>query len=71
MKAAEKGEPQEFSPPEEGIVSCYIDPATGLLSRDEAAGIKEYFKKGTEPKQFAPATSIWKIREDQINPNFD
>ncbi len=71
MKAAEKGEPQEFSTPEEGIVSCYIDPTTGLLSRDEATGIKEYFKKGTEPKQFAPSTSIWKIREDQINPNFD
>lgn len=71
MKAAEKGEPQEFSPPDEGIVSCLIDPATGFLSWDEAAGIKEYFKEGTEPKQFAPSTSIWKIREDQINPNFD
>jgi penicillin-binding protein 1A len=69
MKSAVKGEPQEFSPPDEGIVSCSIDPATGLLSRDD--GIKEYFKKGTEPRQFAPATSIWKIREDQINPNFD
>jgi len=69
MKSAVKGEPQEFSLPDEGIVSYSIDPATGLLSRDD--GIKEYFKKGTEPKQFAPATSIWKIREDQINPNFD
>jgi penicillin-binding protein 1A len=71
MKNAVKGEPQEFLPPEEGIVSCSIDPATGLLSRDEEAGIKEYFQQGTEPKQFAPSTVPWKIREDQINPNFD
>ena len=71
MKNAVKGDPQEFSPPEEGIVSCSIDPATGLLSRDEGAGLKEYFQKGTEPKQFAPSTVPWKIREDQINPNFD
>lgn len=69
MKSVFKGGPQEFSLPDEGIVSYSIDPATGLLSRDD--GIKEYFKKGTEPKQFAPATSVWKIREDQINPNFD
>lgn len=70
MKNVVTGEPQEFSPPAEGIVSYSIDPATGLLSRDDA-GLKEYFKKGTEPKQFAPSTSIWKIREDQMNPNFD
>jgi penicillin-binding protein 1A len=71
MRSVGKGGPQEFSPPDEGIVSYSIDPATGLLSRDNGAGIKEYFKKGTEPKQFAPSTSIWKTREDQINPNFD
>jgi penicillin-binding protein 1A len=71
MKNAATGEPQEFSPPDEGIVSYSIDPATGLLSRDDGAGLKEYFKKGTEPKQFAPSTSIWKTREDQMNPNFD
>ncbi len=70
MKNVVTGEPQEFSPPAEGIVSYSIDPATGLLSRDDA-GLKEYFKEGTEPKQFAPSTSIWKIREDQMNPNFD
>ncbi len=71
MKSAVKDEPQEFFPPEEGIVTCTIDPATGLLARDEEGGIKEYFQKGTEPKQFAPSTVPWKIREDQINPNFD
>ncbi len=71
MKDAIKGEPQEFSPPEEGIVTCSIDPATGLLSRDEGSGIMEYFKKGSEPKQFASHTVPWKIREDQMNPDFD
>jgi penicillin-binding protein 1A len=71
MKNAAKGDPQEFHPPEEGIVSCSIDPATGLLSRDDGAGLQEYFQKGTEPKQFAPSTIPWKIREDQVNPNFD
>jgi penicillin-binding protein 1A len=70
MKAVLNSEPEEFSMPE-GIVSYSIDPATGLLSRDESEGIKEYFKEGTEPKQFAPYTSIWEIREDQLNLNFD
>jgi penicillin-binding protein 1A len=71
MKNVLKGEPQEFSPPDNGIVSCIIDPATGLLSRDEKEGIKEYFKEGTEPEKFAPSTSVWKIREDYKNLNFD
>ncbi|MFH1702442.1 MAG: PBP1A family penicillin-binding protein [Nitrospirota bacterium] len=65
------GEPREFSLPDDGIVSKSIDPATGLLSKDETRAIKEYFKEGTEPKQFAPSTSIWKIREDYKNLNFD
>jgi len=71
MKSVVNGEPQEFFPPEEGIVSCSIDPATGLLSGTEGAGIKEYFLKGTEPKQLAPFTAPWKVREEQLNPIFD
>lgn len=71
MKNILGGEPREFSPPDNGIVSSFIDPATGLLSRDETRAIKEYFKEGTEPKQFAPSTSIWKIREDYKDLNFD
>lgn len=71
MKDVAKGDSEEFSQPEDGIVSFTIDPATGLLSKVEGAGIKEYFKKGTEPKQFAPSTSQWKIREEQTNLNFD
>jgi penicillin-binding protein 1A len=71
MKNVSDSEPREFTPPDNGIVSCLIDPATGLLSRDEAGAIKEYFKEGTEPKQFAPSTSIWKIIEDYKKLNFD
>jgi penicillin-binding protein 1A len=57
-----------FSQPE-GIVSSMIDPKTGLLSRDDA-GIKEYFKEGTQPRQYAPLGSIWEIR-DPSQFNFD
>ena len=71
MKNVLGGEPREFSLPDDGIVSNFIDPATGLLSKDETRAIREYFKEGTEPKQFAPSTSIWKIREDYKNLNFD
>jgi penicillin-binding protein 1A len=70
MKDVLQGEPEEFSQPD-GIVSCIIDPATGLLARDESGGIKEYFKKGTEPKQITPSTSVREIKESPLNLNFD
>ncbi len=41
----------------EGIVSYMIDPATGLLAREETPGaFKEYFKEGTQPTEFTTAT---------------
>jgi penicillin-binding protein 1A len=70
MKDFLNGEIEEFPVPE-GIVSYTIDPATGLLSRDESAGITEYFKEGTEPKKIAPSTSVREIKESPPNPNFD
>ena len=70
MKGILNDEPEEFSPPD-GIVSCVVDPATGLLSRDESTGINEYFKEGTEPKQFSPSTSVREIKERFLNLNFD
>ncbi len=36
----------------EGIVSYSIDPATGMLTRDEA-GQREYFREGTEPRDYS------------------
>jgi len=70
MKDAVTDEPKEFSPPEEGIVSCLIDPETGLLSRDERVAIKEYFKDGTEPRQFLSSPILWGTEEDHLNLNF-
>jgi penicillin-binding protein 1A len=70
MKGILNDEPEEFSPPD-GIVSCVVDPATGLLARNESAGINEYFKEGTEPKQFSPSTSVREIKERFLNLNFD
>lgn len=64
------GDHEEFPVPE-GIVSYSIDSSTGLLSKDESAGTREYFKEGTEPRQFAPYTSIRRIREKYVDPNFD
>ncbi|MEW6571418.1 MAG: PBP1A family penicillin-binding protein [Nitrospirota bacterium] len=61
---------QEFAIPE-GIVTCWIDPATGFLVRNEAAGIREYFREGTEPKVFAPYPILPRLREKEFNLNFD
>jgi penicillin-binding protein 1A len=70
MKNVLTGDAEQFPVPE-GIVSCKIDPSTGLLSRDESAGVKEYFREGTEPKQFAPFAPVRKIWENDLNLNFD
>jgi len=70
MKNILSGDPEDFTVPE-GIVNRTIDPSTGLLSKDESGGIREYFKEGTEPKQFAPSTPVRKTREKDINLNFD
>ncbi len=69
MKNYLTGDPENFPVPE-GVVSEVIDPATGLLSRD-GSGITEYFKAGTEPREFAPSTSIHKLREKDTDLNFD
>lgn len=68
MNNAVAGEPEAFSQPE-GIVSYFIDPKTGLLLHDDS-GIKEYFKEGTQPKQYSPSKSIWEMR-DPSQLNFD
>ena len=68
MSSAAKGESEGFQRPE-GIVSLSIDPKTGLLSRDDT-GLKEYFREGTQPKQYSPSKSIWEIK-DPTQFNFD
>ncbi len=55
MKTAlENEEPQKFQPPESGVVTAVIDPASGKLAR--SGGIEEVFVAGTEPKEFAEAS---------------
>jgi len=68
MSGAVREAPEEFTQPE-GIVSLVVDPKTGLVARDDT-GIREYFKESTQPKQYAPAPSIWEIR-DPSKFNFD
>jgi len=63
MKTLGTAEPSGFAVPE-GIVSYPIDPANGLLARDESAGIKEYFKIGTQPREYSQnKPSVWETRE--------
>jgi penicillin-binding protein 1A len=68
MSGAIKEAPEEFVHPE-GIVSMVIDPRTGLLSRDDN-GIREYFKEGSQPKQYSHSPSVWEIRDPSLF-NFD
>jgi penicillin-binding protein 1A len=70
MEKVLTGEPEDFPIPE-GIESCPIDPVTGLRSKDDSMAIEEYFKEGTEPKQFASPTSIWRAIENVFTPDFD
>jgi penicillin-binding protein 1A len=71
MNNALKGEPENFYTPE-GIVSYFIDPATGLLSRD-GSGMKEYFKEGTQPKELTTSETKSKVFDivDPSKNNFD
>lgn len=66
--AIREGSVEGFSQPE-GVLSNFIDPKTGMLSRDDS-GIKEYFKEGTQPRQYSPSKSIWEIK-DPSQFNFD
>jgi penicillin-binding protein 1A len=46
----------DFSVPE-GIIKLFIDPRTGLLSSDESSGVSEYFREGTQPRDYSIAPS--------------
>jgi penicillin-binding protein 1A len=70
MKNVLSGDPEHFSVPE-SIISCSIDPSTGLLSKGTSEEIMLYFKEGTEPKEYSPSLSIRKTIEKIFNLNFD
>lgn len=61
MKTVEIGEPLDFIIPD-GIVSYQIDPANGLLAKG-TSGLREYFKNGTQPREYSPSQGIWEIKE--------
>jgi len=61
MKAVETGE-HGFTVPE-GIVSYPVDPGNGLLARDAVSGVKEYFKRGTQPRDYSSSPRIRETRE--------
>lgn len=53
MRNVLSGEPAtDFSVPE-GIIRVSIDPRTGLLSYDDASGVFEYFREGTQPTEYS------------------
>ncbi len=59
VKSIDTGEPVGFPVPD-GIVSYYIDPSNGLLVTDPSQGIREFFRKGTEPKEYSTARTLFK-----------
>lgn len=62
MKSVEAGEHYEFTTPE-GIVSYPVDPTNGLLARDESSGVREYFKSGTQPREYSSSRGVREMRE--------
>jgi penicillin-binding protein 1A len=61
MKNVDLGDHWDFTVPE-NIVAYSIDPVTGLLAKD-GWGMKEYFKKGTQPMEFSPGPTVGSPRE--------
>ena len=61
MKMIDDGESFGFTVPD-GIVSYPIDPSNGLLARD-GKGLKEYFKNGTQPREYSSSQSVWEGKE--------
>ncbi|MCL4491823.1 MAG: PBP1A family penicillin-binding protein [Nitrospirae bacterium] len=61
MRSTLSGEPAADFPVPEGIVSLPIDPVTGLLSSNESSAVFEYFKEGTQPREYG--TSAGRIEK--------
>lgn len=61
MKAVEIGEHGFMVP--DGIVSYPVDPGNGLLARDAGSGVKEYFKRGTQPRDYSSSLRVRETKE--------
>ncbi|MFN3739809.1 MAG: penicillin-binding protein 1A [Thermodesulfovibrionales bacterium] len=54
MKSIDLGPVEDFPVPD-GIVARYVEKSTGLLADEGRTGVMlEFFKEGTEPKEYAP-----------------
>lgn len=68
--AAAESAPAPFPAPPPGIRSVRIDPATGLLAREGAAGARdEFFLDGTAPQQWAPARGERSVEDTLLRGN--
>ncbi len=50
-----------------GIIKAPIDPASGLLSADETKAVLEFFKEGTQPKEYSKSP----VKIEKIIPSAD
>lgn len=69
MRGGASGESGEGFQEPEGMVRLAIDPATGLLAREGQSSTYEYFKEGTQPKQYSAA--VRKVERAVVRPDFD
>ena len=70
MKGMLEGKPKlDFQPPNTGITTAQIDPATGKLARD--GGIEEYFLVGTAPTEYADPVDVGIDGTDLVLDQFD
>jgi len=60
-------EPASDFPMVNGIIKAPIDPASGLLSADETKAVLEYFKEGTQPKEYSKSP----VKVEKIIPSTD
>jgi penicillin-binding protein 1A len=70
MKGIASGDQVGFIIPE-GITSYHIDPVNGLLSRSETSGLREFFKAGTQPREYSSIDHMRGELRETSKPDFD
>jgi penicillin-binding protein 1A len=70
MKGISSGDQAGFIIPE-GIMSYHIDPVNGLLSRSDSSGLREFFKTGTQPREYSSIEHLRGEPRETSKPDFD
>ena len=70
MNGISSGDPVGFFIPE-GIMSYHIDPINGLLSRSETSGLREFFKAGTQPREYSSYEHLRGEIRETSKPDYD